>query len=153
MSNLSRTLFGRLYALKPNTHFFYNYAASMKKNHIYVEEFKFHPYGLITGKLYYYNNHYNRPTDTDNSIYSETSRIEIRIGGTKTTYLEERRQSYFNTKLEFEYNLMYCDEDYKGFREMEFEKIPKRLLQLLESKTDEHIIDCSCCDKTKYNYY
>ena len=143
MANLSRTLFGRLYGLKMDSHFYKHSRTQSWQHGIYQEHFKMGPDSLISGELYYKYAPYG--PDYDNKYYFEKSFVVISIDGTNNKYVEKRKQEYDGTDVLFDHQIyLVKNKSVLNYEPIDFAKIPKSIIELLDKKNDKHIIKCSC---------
>lgn len=161
MANLSRTLFGRLYGLRMNSHFYNNSRHQSLLNGTYQEKFKMGSHSLISGELYYKYVPYG--DDYKDKQYFENSFIVISIDGTNQKYVEKRKQEYNGTDVIFEHEIFLYKNLSKNLRKnynknnvdyerITFEQIPKSLIKILDKKNDSHITKCSCHSQNFTNY-
>lgn len=143
MANLAKTLFGRLYGLNRIEHFSKYAKNETLYNGIYKEYFTLGRNNLISGELYYKYTNFGEKKD---NYYYEKSFIIISIDGISDKYIEKIKQEY-NKNGFINEHYIYLYENIVKYKPIEFDKIPKLLLDLLEKKDDKNIIKCSCHSK------
>ena len=125
MKNIYRTLFGQLYFLRKQIHF-------EPKTNIYCETF------FIPEKYLYGIFDYKKISNTE--LFSN-----IIIGSKDNLFKIQERYRFINN-IENIFLESYIQKPFK-LENIDFEDIDNDILNALLSKTDKHIINCSCCHR------